>query len=123
MVSHNGAGRSVQIGVHVEVILLQVALDQELILLGVPSADHQIVLTRHKPVELLEPVRLAQLLHRRHRLHLGFQMPVGQAGYYILTMSYQDYFCLITTEKHRPVVLPLIRQGKQLMLGACLSEI
>lgn len=70
MVADDGGGGAVEVGVHVEVVLAQVALDEQLVLLRVAAADHQVVLARHKPVELLEPGRLAQLLHRRHRLHL-----------------------------------------------------
>ena len=70
IVADDGGGRAMQVCVHVEVILAQVSLHQQLVLLGVPPGQHQVVLAGHKPVELLEPVRLAQLLRRIHRLDL-----------------------------------------------------
>ena len=46
----------------------EVALDEELVLLGVAAGDDQVVLAAHEPVEALEPVRLAHLLHHRRPL-------------------------------------------------------
>lgn len=49
---------------------LEVALDNELVLLGVPAADDQVVLAGHKPVELLKPMGLAHMLDGRLGAHL-----------------------------------------------------
>jgi len=41
-VAHDGGGRAVQVGVHVQVVRAQVALDQQLVLLRVAAAHHQV---------------------------------------------------------------------------------
>lgn len=74
MVANDGGRGSVEVCMHIQVVLPQVALHQQLILLRVAAAHDQVVLARHKPVELLKPGRLAQLLHRRHCFHLHNSM-------------------------------------------------
>ena len=46
----------------------EVALDEDLVLLGVAAGDDQVVLAAQEPVEALEPVRLPHLLHHRRAL-------------------------------------------------------
>lgn len=58
LVPDDAGSSPVQIGVHVDVPRPEVFLDHHLILLRVPAAEHQVVLRRDEPVELLEPVRL-----------------------------------------------------------------
>ena len=70
MVADDSGRGSVEVCMHVEVILAQVALHQQLVLLRVSPAHDQVVLAAYKPVELLKPCRLAQLLHGHHCFHL-----------------------------------------------------
>jgi hypothetical protein len=58
-------------GAGVQEPLPEVALDQELVLLRIAAAQHEVVLRRYEPVELLEPGRLAHVLGSSRRLHLG----------------------------------------------------
>ena len=53
--------------------LLEVALDNELVLLGISPTDDQIVLAGHKPIELLKPVWLAHVLNGGDSAHLSQQ--------------------------------------------------
>lgn len=41
---------------HVDVAWPEVLLDHDLVLLGVPPAENQVVLRRDEPVELFEPI-------------------------------------------------------------------
>lgn len=50
---------------------LEISLDYQLILLSIPATDDQVVFAAHKPVELLEPVRLANMLDGRLGAHLA----------------------------------------------------
>lgn len=50
---------------------LEVSLDDQLVLLGIPSTDDQVVLAAHKPVELLKPVRLSHVLDGCLDAHLA----------------------------------------------------
>lgn len=47
-VAEDGGGSAVQIGVHVQVTRAQVALDQQLILLCVAPAHHQVAAPQHR---------------------------------------------------------------------------
>ena len=58
---------------HVQVILAQVSLDQQLILLRVSPRQHEMILTGHEPIKLFKPVRLAQSLCCVDSLHLHRQ--------------------------------------------------
>ena len=49
----------------------QVSLHNQLILLSIPAADHQVVLTGDKPVELLKPMGLAHMLDGLLTAHLA----------------------------------------------------
>ena len=62
----------------------EVALDKELVLLGVAAGDDQVVLAAHEPVEALEPVRLAHLLN-----HLGLllDLQTGSADRHVYHSS------------------------------------
>ena len=51
--------------------LLEVALDNQFILLSITPADDQVVLAGHKPVELLKPMGLAHMLDGRCRAYLA----------------------------------------------------
>mmetsp|Transcript_5423 Transcript_5423/g.14146 ORF Transcript_5423/g.14146 Transcript_5423/m.14146 type:complete len:244 (+) Transcript_5423:429-1160(+) len=60
----------------IQIVLRQVLLDEHLVLLGIPSTHHQIILRRYKPVEFLEPERLPSNLEAVRELHL-FQLLRG----------------------------------------------
>lgn len=47
---------------HVDVPGSEILLHHDLVLLGISTADDQVVLRRDEPVELFEPVRLARHL-------------------------------------------------------------
>lgn len=50
---------------------LEIALDNQLVLLSIPATDDQVVLAGHKPVELLKPVWLAHMLDGGLGAHLA----------------------------------------------------
>ena len=59
----NGAWGTMQVRMDIGIAHGQMPLDQQLILLRIPAADHQVVLRRDEPVEFLKPELLAHLLH------------------------------------------------------------
>eukprot|EP00160_Parvularia_atlantis_P014105 Unigene330_Nuclearia_a/m.1125 Unigene330_Nuclearia_a/g.1125 ORF Unigene330_Nuclearia_a/g.1125 Unigene330_Nuclearia_a/m.1125 type:complete len:548 (+) Unigene330_Nuclearia_a:1385-3028(+) len=60
--------RAVDVGMHVQVALAHVTLDQELVLLHVAAGDNDKILGRDEPEELFEPERLAQARDGRRDL-------------------------------------------------------
>ena len=70
MVLDDDGGGAMEVRVNVDIVGLHVALDQQLVLLSVLAADHEIVLTRHEPEELLEPENLPCFVDRGNLRHL-----------------------------------------------------
>ena len=63
MVFDYSSGCSVDLSMHVEVVLLHVAFEKELVLLCIATGKNEVVLARNEPVELLEPVDFSDLFH------------------------------------------------------------
>merc|ERR1719431_358053 len=58
------------ISVNVNITRFQVALYNELILLGVGARNDQVVFRRDEPIEFLEPERFARLGHLLHNFEI-----------------------------------------------------
>ena len=59
----DGDGSAWHVGVHEEVSLVEVALDEHFVLLGVLACDDEVVLGGDEPIELLKPKDLAHSVH------------------------------------------------------------
>lgn len=59
----NHAGCAVEIGVDIEIVLLEVAPHQQLVLLPVTASNDKVVLRTDKPEKLFKPVHFARLAH------------------------------------------------------------
>jgi hypothetical protein len=97
VVSEHSTGRTVIIGMEVQVVFSEVFFDQKLVLLLVAAAEHQVVLTSDEPVELLEPEGFSVVDHIHFPSGLDSNLGLQVLALLDVTVqSFQGLFLLLS---------------------------